>query len=508
MGNASDRSQRLEGTGYVRKGTGWMTNRPELAAILKGECSNYKRKEQHRHTHLVGGIARQAAVYPPKLVRAVLKVLRDELADRGQLNSHEAACSGPVPEEPSILEDDYWFVDDVNGGILPTEEVKKARSLEMDYLYKQGVYRVVKRSEATAEGIKPIEVRWIDTNKGDPEHPNYRSRLVVREIKARKSPEEQLPANLLFSSTPPLEAMRLLCSLWSTNRFSTHGKKYKLGLWDISTAHFYGRTPKRKIAVELPPEDPKWSEDGEYVGILEKSMYGTQDAPSIWQGHYTGVMEKAGFKRGASNASVFYHPAWDVRVMVHGDDFLALGDKDHLEKVEATLRGAYELKCLGVIGDEEGDKKEVHFLNRLIRCGEREGKSAIFIEADRRHAELLVQNLGLKNGNGVETPDVKKSTDQQMLESRSPALPKDQMSIYRSSVMRAAYLAQDRPDLGHAVKNLARKMVAPTEASLTDLKRLGRYLKKYPDFAQVFPQQARPKCVKVQVDADHAGDAV
>ena len=145
-------------------------------------------------------------------------------------------------------------------------------------------------------------------------------------------------------------------------------------------------------------------------------------------------------------------------------------------------------KCLGVIGDEEGDKKEVHFLNRLIRCGE--------------------QNLGLKNGNGVETPDVKKSTDQQMLESRSPALPKDQMSVYRSSVMRAAYLAQDRPDLGHAVKNLARKMVAPTEASLTDLKRLGRYLKKYPDFAQVFPHQARPKYVKVQVDADHAGDAV
>ena len=95
-----------------------------------------------------------------------------------------------------------------------------------------------------------------------------------------------------------------------------------------------------------------------------------------------------------------------------------------------------------------------------------------------------------------------------MLESRSPALPKDQMSVYRSSVMRAAYLAQDRLDLGHAVKNLARKMVALIEASLVDLKRLGRCLRKYPDFAQVFPQQARPKCVTVQVDADPAGDAV
>ena len=38
--------------------------------------------------------------------------------------------------------------------------------------------------------------------------------------------------------------------------------------------------------------------------------------------------------------------------------------------------------------------------------------------------------------------------------------------------MRAAYLSQDRPDIGHAVKNLARRLVQPTEASLTDLKGL------------------------------------
>lgn len=74
--------------------------------------------------------------------------------------------------------------------------------------------------------------------------------------------------------------------------------------------------------------------------------------------------------------------------------------------------------------------------------------------------------------------------------------------------MRAAYLAQDRPDIGHAVKNLARRMVQPTEASLTDLKRLIRYLIKYPDFAQVFQEQAMPEKGVVQVDSDHAGDAV
>jgi len=43
---------------------------------------------------------------------------------------------------------------------------------------------------------------------------------------------------------------------------------------------------------------------------------------------------------------------------------------------------------------------------------------------------------------------------------------------------RVAYLAQDRPDSGQAVKNLARKMLSPTEGSMSDLKRLVRYVKK------------------------------
>ena len=72
--------------------------------------------------------------------------------------------------------------------------------------------------------------------------------------------------------------------------------------------------------------------------------------------------------------------------------------------------------------------------------------------------------------------------------------------------MRAAYLSQDMPDIGHAVKDLARRLVQPTEASLTDLKRL--ILIRYPDFAQVFRAQKTPERLVIQVDSDHAGDTV
>ena len=49
-----------------------------------------------------------------------------------------------------------------------------------------------------------------------------------------------------------------------------------------------------------------------------------------------------------------------------------------------------------------------------------------------------------------------------------------QIRFYRSMVMRAAYLSQDRLDLSFSAKELARDMQKPTEHSMTNLKRFGR----------------------------------
>ena len=329
----------LQGTGYVRKETGWLTNSRELAELLEGECSNKAGKDPGTGMYTsFGGIAKQAARYPPALVKTVLRTAKAYLVQKGELNSMESNTSGPICEEPSVPAE-YWG--DVNGGLLAAEEVKKARTLEMDYFKKQGVYRKVPVTQCYTEGLRPITVRWLDTNKGDPEKPNYRSRLVAREIKAAKKPEEQLPQNLL------LEAMRYLLSAWATDRVSAKGRRLKLGLWDISRAHFYG-VPKRRIYVELPPED---AEQG-FCGLLEKSMYGCQDAPAIWQDRYTQLLLQHGFQRGRSNGSCFYKPSTGCRVLVHGDDLLALGDQEALDELDSTLRSAYELKRLGMLGDD------------------------------------------------------------------------------------------------------------------------------------------------------------
>ena len=47
-------------------------------------------------------------------------------------------------------------------------------------------------------GKPPIKTRWLDTNKGDPSHPNFRSRLAVKYIKSTKRPGDHIRKSFVF----------------------------------------------------------------------------------------------------------------------------------------------------------------------------------------------------------------------------------------------------------------------------------------------------------------------
>ena len=127
-------------------------------------------------------------------------------------------------------------------------------------------------------------MKWIDRNKGDLERPNYRSRLVCREVKRARG-AEYIPEHASFSAMPPLEALKLLLSLMVTLKKSRNGSNLKLRLLDISRAHFYGNA-ERRVFVTLPEGDKM---EG-HCGLLLKSMYGTRDAANIWQRDYTELL--------------------------------------------------------------------------------------------------------------------------------------------------------------------------------------------------------------------------
>ena len=108
-----------------------------------------------------------------------------------------------------------------------------------------------------------------------------------------------------------------------------------------------------------------------------------------------------------------------------------------------------------------------------------------------------MHDLGLENAKPATTPGIKEETDP----SSKPLSPEEH-SRYRTLVGRLLYLSLDRADVQFAVKELSRHLQNPTEQSWGKLKRLGRYLKGYPESSLRFELTSSPETLNCWVDAD------
>ena len=197
---------------------------------------------------------------------------------------------------------------------------------------------------------QPIGVRWIDINKGDNDQPNYRSRLVAREINTHKGED-------VFAATPPLEAIKAILL-----RTATASKGEVVMVNDISRAYFHART-KRDVYVQLADEDRLPNEAG-MCGKLKYSMYGTRGAAQNWLEEYSNQLRSIGFKQGKATPCVFYHPERQIRTMVHGDDHVSTGMARELRWMKQQLEAKYKVKT-EVLGQEKDQLKQVKVLNRI-----------------------------------------------------------------------------------------------------------------------------------------------
>ena len=146
--------------------------------------------------------------------------LRENAAASSESMAIEAVSGGGEDQEEQA-----W--DDVRGGQLNTEEVRKARMEEVQYMKNKGLWEVVPRERAEAKRV--VSVKWVDTNKGTEENPVIRSRLVARDFRVADKDREDL-----FAATPPWELKKLLMSQ-AVNRQG--GKMRKMLLIDVKKAH-------------------------------------------------------------------------------------------------------------------------------------------------------------------------------------------------------------------------------------------------------------------------------
>ena len=338
----------------------------------------------------------------------------------------------------------------------------------------------------------------MDVNKGDEICPNYRSRLVARQLKAKDPSTESF-----FAPTPPLEALRLVLSLTATT-IGDHRPDWRpespdrtqISCVDIARAYFNAKCdPADPTYVQLPEED---GDTLEWCGLLLRHMYGTRRAAEGWQEEYsTFLVHTLGFAQGSACPNLFKHHAKGIVCSVHGDDFTSSGPKSSLDWLEESIKEKYEATIQPRLGPGRDDAKEVRVLNRVIRwCPQH-----IEYEADPRQTEKLLLDCGLEGCNSVATPGVR--VPFQDLES-DPELPENLHSAFRGAAARGNYLSADRLDCMFACKEICRSMARPTQSSWDALKRMCRYLAGLPRLIYKFSLQ-EVKQLDTYVDTDWAG---
>ena len=373
----------------------------------------------HDHVIFERGRAAAAQVYPPTLCRAICKGLMEQVeVDRSgqfiiaEVNAEGRSGGKDMKDESNELRQQYRTVeeedhielgmawDDVSGAELDPTAVRKARAEEIDYVHNMSLYTKVPIEECYKKtGRAPITVRWIDINKGDQKNPNYRSRLVAREVNIHQMDD-------LFAWTPPLEALKSILSM------AASGNRGEVVMVNELGRAFFHANVCREVFVQLAEEDRKLGEE-RMCGKLNYSIYGTRDAAQNWANEYTDMLINIGFRQGRAYPCVFHHKARGIRTFVHGDDYVSVAEEKELEWMKRQLESKYQIKTQS-LGPGERHQQELEILNRIVGwCNEK----GIAFEVDPRHVEIIINQLKLQDaktvctlgtkdeGNTIQDPD-------------------------------------------------------------------------------------------------------
>ena len=399
---------------------------------------------------------------------------------------HEVPPVAGYPETGTVAQ----AYDERTGEELPLEKVKAARGRELDKMVEHQVKTDITWEEAKRRNLKVVRSRWVDGWKPLPNDPDgVRSRCVAQEI-------NNYARDDVSSGTPPLKAHRMVLAHAATRRPEEGENRKLIGRYDVSVAFFHAEATG-KIAV-VPPKDV----DEGHLWYLLKAMNGTREASKQWSVKITKTKRKHGFLEIANVPGLFYHPVHDLLVSCHGDDFLASGTKEALDFLDAIMVQEYETKVLPRIGAPEhgGHCREGYHLHRKITWSPR----GFSWEADKKYADVLVTELGLRGAKGVDTPaskDCGKSDRDAEKE-----LSAEEASVFRKLAGTALYLSLDRPTIQFAVSDITSGMAKPLRLHMHKLRRLGRYLIKHPREVWNFEFQMAPKELVVFTDSDWASD--
>ena len=260
---------------------------------------------------------------------------------------------------------------------------------------------------------------------------------------------------------------------------------------DVVTAFLNG-TLDEDIYMEQPPGYIKKGEE-HLVCKLKRSLYGLKQSSRCWNTVFKQYMESINFKQCTADPCIFVagEEADLTIVAVYVDDLIVIAKTpETIKKIKESLAVCFKMKDLG----------KLHYcLGISIQHDEERG--SLWMD-QRQYIQLLLKRYGLSQAKTATTPA---DINVKLVKNDGVSKPVNPLN-YQSMVGSLLYAAiTTRPDIAQAVGAVSKFNSCPTEAHLTAVKRIFRYLKGTIDLCIKYERSA-DNCLVGFSDADWAGD--
>ena len=280
-------------------------------------------------------------------------------------------------------------------------------------------------------GKKPIQVRWVDVDKG---FGVYRSRFLTKDFRLKNKIDDR---EGFQAATPPLEVVKFLIMQAATK--CRQEEVRKIMLIDISKANLYAPIEGEQY-IHLAPERAKgWEVCKVAVHLVRVADCSQHLGAGVLSDLGGGGILLQGLPRSAHSPT--------PRGRVDGDDFVIEGGQEHLDWTKGVLAKRYLVNVRSIFGPERQPDKVADILNRVVEWHDDE----LWWEAYPRHVEKMLEDIGLGDCKPGAVPGAKRAEEQD----GEQELDRETAWKYRSNVARSNSPAQDRPDIRYTVKGCA-----------------------------------------------------
>ncbi len=330
-----------------------------------------------------------------------------------------------------------------------SEQWKAAADSEYQSLMENKTWELVE----LPQNRKAIGCRWVFRVKYDEKGQveRFKGRLVAKGY----SQKYGIDYDETFSPVVRFSSIRTLLAFAVQKGMLIHQM-------DVITAFLNGDL-QEEIYMEQP-EGYTVPGKEEMVCRLKKSLYGLKQSPRCWNQKFRESMELLQFKQSQADPCIFSKGSEKdklIIIAVYVDDLIIVTtNQQDMDKIKTSLSENFKMKDMG----------SLHF---CLGFGIEQNEEGIKL-SQKLYIQKLLERYGLQEANPVSTPmdpNVKHVAED------GYSKPVDKVR-YQSMIGSLLYAAiATRPDISQAVGALSKFNSAPTEAHLTAVKRILRYLK-------------------------------